>query len=186
MKQFSDIIKGDRIELSELDATRYNAEVYYKFLKENETHLSEFDNLGFDSVEDVLKFLEHVSNSESGKFYGIYKEGTFIGYLGFEMYNSRDRWVSLYFALAKSATGKGFMTEAVKLFADEFFAKGGNRLQLTCCTDNKKSAAIAERCGFKREGVMRKRFFYVTKGQFCDDYLYSLIKDDIDAKTETK
>ncbi|MDR1338135.1 MAG: GNAT family N-acetyltransferase [Rickettsiales bacterium] len=179
MKPFSDIIIGPRVELRSLAASPDNAEIYYKFLTENQDNILEFDNLYFDSAKDILEFLERIDKSDDSKTYGIYRDGQFIGYFGFEMWNERDKWVSLYFALATSATGNGLMTEALNLFADEFFARGGNRMQLTCCVENLKSIGVAVRCGFKHEGVMRKRFFYVRKGTFLDDYLYSKIRDDI-------
>jgi RimJ/RimL family protein N-acetyltransferase len=55
-----------------------------------------------------------------------------------------------------SQTGNGYATEAVGALVKLAFATMKvNRLQLRCDVQNRRSAAVAERCGFTLEGVMR-------------------------------
>lgn len=58
--------------------------------------------------------------------------------------------------LGRTFAGRGYMTEAVQALADAGFAHLGlMRLQIDCCSANVRSAAIARRCGFTREGRLR-------------------------------
>jgi ribosomal-protein-serine acetyltransferase len=59
--------------------------------------------------------------------------------------------------LAKSQTGRGIMTAAVKaLIAEGFENLGLNRIQARVATGNHPRQAVCERAGLKREGVLRQ------------------------------
>lgn len=53
-------------------------------------------------------------------------------------------------------TGRGYMTEAARAVAElAFEALGAHRVEIVCDTRNQASRAVAERLGFKLEGVHR-------------------------------
>ena len=59
--------------------------------------------------------------------------------------------------LAKSQTGRGFMTVTVKALIDEGFQQLElNRIQARVATDNHRSQAVCDRSGPKKEGVLRQ------------------------------
>jgi ribosomal-protein-alanine N-acetyltransferase len=82
-----------------------------------------------------------------------------------------------YIILRPKSRGRGYMSEAVRLFTDYLFdLHNVNRLQLTVMEGNEASRRVAEKCGFKSEGVLRQAYF--QKGHFVDLELFSLLRDD--------
>jgi RimJ/RimL family protein N-acetyltransferase len=82
-----------------------------------------------------------------------------------------------YIILNPDSRGKGYMTEAVRLLTDYLFELHNvNRIQLTVMAGNEGSRRVAEKCGFKSEGVLRQAFF--QKGRFVDIELFSLVRDE--------
>jgi RimJ/RimL family protein N-acetyltransferase len=80
--------------------------------------------------------------------------------------------------LARHARGRGVATHAVRLisrwaFGDLHLA----RLELTCGPDNRASQAVAERCGFTREGVLRSHVPF--KGARRDTVIFSLLPGEL-------
>ena len=76
--------------------------------------------------------------------------------------------------LAARGRGRGAATHAVRLLTRWAFATLGlQRIQLTCGPDNAASQAVAERCGFTREGVLRSHMAF--KGGRRDTVVYGLL-----------
>lgn len=74
--------------------------------------------------------------------------------------------------------GQGIATHATRLMATWAFAGLGiERLELTCGPDNRQSQAVAERCGFTREGVLRAHLPF--KGRRRDTVMYSLLPTEL-------
>lgn len=99
--------------------------------------------------------------------YVVYFSGSWYipGYeVGYAIYKEEDR-------------GKGYMTEAFQLFISYLFAlKPIQRLQLTLNEGNEASRAVAKKCGFKFEGVLRNASF--TLGKYHNIELYSLLREE--------
>ena len=73
--------------------------------------------------------------------------------------------------------GKGYATEAAGLLVDHLFSvRNIARIQATTSTKNAPSQRVLEKCGFKKEGVMRDNSF--ERGKLGDDYLYSIVRSD--------
>lgn len=73
--------------------------------------------------------------------------------------------------------GKGYTTEALRIFSAYLFElKPIPRLQLSTHTDNVAARRVAEKCGYKLEGTLRRMFF--TRGEYVDYALYSLLRDE--------
>ena len=51
-----------------------------------------------------------------------------------------------------------------------------NRVELTCATDNLRSARLAERAGFLLEGLLRQAEW--LDGKFVDHYVYGLLRSE--------
>lgn len=80
--------------------------------------------------------------------------------------------------VAAEARGRGIATHAVRLLAGWAFAGLGlARLELTCGPGNVASQAVAERCGFVPEGLLRSHVPF--KGARRDSLLYSLLPGDL-------
>jgi RimJ/RimL family protein N-acetyltransferase len=78
------------------------------------------------------------------------------------------------FTLATAYQGKGFATEAVSAVLDRLFRlQGLHRVMGECDARNTASAALMERLGFTREGLLRQQTF--IKGEWTDDLIFGLL-----------
>ncbi|WP_134684866.1 GNAT family N-acetyltransferase [Brevibacillus migulae] len=84
--------------------------------------------------------------------------------IGFQIYKKEDR-------------GKGYATEALKLFSAYLFElKPIQRLQICTAKDNAAARRIAEKCGFIYEGTMRRAFF--ARGKYHDLDFLSMLREE--------
>jgi len=74
--------------------------------------------------------------------------------------------------------GKGYASEALRLFSDLLFAEHPecHRLQLIIETWNDASARLAENCGYASEGILRKAG-YSSPDEPADCFVYSRVRD---------
>jgi RimJ/RimL family protein N-acetyltransferase len=97
----------------------------------------------------------------------FYRSGACIhGYeIGYILHDENDR-------------GKGYASEAVRLFSDYLFEQrpGCHRLQLIIETWNAASARLAEACGYASEGTLRKAG-YSSSDEPSDCFIYSRVRD---------
>ncbi|MEE1029822.1 MAG: GNAT family protein, partial [Alphaproteobacteria bacterium] len=76
--------------------------------------------------------------------------------------------------LAHGFNGRGIMTRALNKLTEMGFADMGlKRIQLTIDAQNVPSAAVALRCGYVCEGVLRK--YFVLRGVSRDMKMFSKI-----------
>jgi RimJ/RimL family protein N-acetyltransferase len=81
--------------------------------------------------------------------------------------------------LRRDARGHGYTTRAVRLLAQWAFGVGCERLQIRADTENEASMRVAERAGFRREGVLRSIRFNPRLDRRMNFALYSLLPDEI-------
>jgi len=80
--------------------------------------------------------------------------------------------------LASEARGQGHTTRAVRLITNWGFVHLGlERIDLMAATGNPASQAVAERCGFTREAVLRS--FMVSKTGRDDMVAFGLLASDV-------
>jgi RimJ/RimL family protein N-acetyltransferase len=74
--------------------------------------------------------------------------------------------------------GKGYASEAVRLFSDYLFEErpACHRLQLIIETWNDASSRLAEACGYASEGTLRKAG-YSSPDEPSDCFIYSRVRD---------
>ena len=71
--------------------------------------------------------------------------------------------------------GKGITTKAVKIITDYAFKKYKlKRIEGWCRTNNKASARVLEKAGYKFEGILRKNKY--KDGKYFDDMLWAKVK----------
>jgi len=88
----------------------------------------------------------------------LFSQGTdtLIGCSGLHNANWAVPSFEIGYWLHSRHTGQGYMTEAVLGICDFAFTRlGANRLFIRCDSENKRSAAVARRCGFTFEGTHR-------------------------------
>ncbi len=82
------------------------------------------------------------------------------------------------YGLAPDAVGHGYMTEAVKRAVRIGFEDLGlHRIEINIMPRNARSIAVAERCGFHREGLSPR--YLKIAGHWEDHVRYALLDDDV-------
>ncbi len=90
------------------------------------------------------------------------EDGALIGStgLGFET----PQRAQTGYVLARNAWGQGFATEALRAIVDAAPSLGVVRLYATCHTGHAASAHVLDKCGFTREGVLRRHSVFPNSG----------------------
>lgn len=87
-----------------------------------------------------------------------------------------DRMGKVAFRVAPSEGGRGCATEALSAAIDFCFAETElKRLWTDVDIRNAASVRVLEKCGFRREGLIREGKMVST---YCDYYLYGLLRSD--------
>lgn len=106
-------------------------------------------------------------------------EGRPIGSLGYYKWATSAAYqAEMGYDLAREHWGKGIMTEAMDAVLDFGFEKMElNRIEVYVMPRNKRSIKMIKNLGFKREGLLRQRYFDEF-GDFADDVLFSMLRSD--------
>ncbi len=101
-----------------------------------------------------------------------------LGGIGLHPHNWKTRSFETGYWLRVSATGHGYVTEAVKLLTEYLFTNlAANRVEIRCDARNTQSAAVAQRLGFVLEGRLRNEGVN-TSGGLRDTLVFALIPGD--------
>jgi ribosomal-protein-serine acetyltransferase len=148
----------------------------------NRDHLSPWLPFAEDPRrEDTLEFLRASRRrlaADDGFDAAIIDDaGRIIGSIGFHWVDWKHRTTSLGYWLAHDRQGRGTMTEAVRAMVDHAFdAWKLNRVELRAAPANEASRYVAQRAGFREEGLLRQ-------AERCGDgyrdlVLHALIAED--------
>lgn len=108
---------------------------------------------------------------------GIWERGVLVGGIGMNTTVWRTRSTALGYWLAASAQGRGIMTRAVRSVVDELLGpRGFERVVIAAQPENRASCAVAERLGFRREGVARHAFRHGDR--FIDWAIYAMLSEE--------
>ena len=101
----------------------------------------------------------------------------FVGCCSFFNINWNNESGEIGYWLNPKYTKKGLMSEAVKAISDEFFNMGFKRITILANSENIASCRVAEKCGFKREGILHSYDFLPTLNKREDIILYAKVKE---------
>ncbi len=106
------------------------------------------------------------------------KDGTKIGGIThFNVIAPYGKTLEIGYALLPSERGKGYCTEAAKIMVDYLFlSKNIACIQATTDIGNVASQRVLEKTGFRKEGIMRKRFF--SNGEWNDTVMFSILREE--------
>ncbi|MCX6549943.1 MAG: GNAT family protein [Acidobacteria bacterium] len=132
------------------------------------------------TVADTRAFLAF-SDAEWGRWgAGPYlilsrTDGTLLGGTGLSFETSYRAMTG--YVLARDAWGHGYATEALRAMVDVARAARVERLYALCHADHRPSARVLDKCGFSREGVMRRyaEFPNLPPIRPCDVLVYALV-----------
>lgn len=126
---------------------------------------------------DTQAFIEATIGTDGREFaYGIFAADGFAGGIGLHT-DRANRSAMLGYWIDGEHEGQGLVTKASRALTDVAFRDlGMHRVWLSADPENTRSCAVAERLGFRLEGVHRGETF--TDGRFRDTAIYSILEDE--------
>lgn len=132
------------------------------------------------SEAEQLKWFEHQERSRDVLrcIVALKENGKAIGTIILSDIDQKNATGHIHIKMSKDGgRGKGYGTDAVNTMVQYAFEE----LRLNCIyanilSYNEASIKLFERCGFKRDGVLRQRVF--KKGRFVDMLAYSKVVND--------
>jgi ribosomal-protein-serine acetyltransferase len=108
---------------------------------------------------------------------GIFVRGTLAGTVGLHYLEWFDRSAELGYWIGARAEGRGYVTRAARRVTSFAFERAGlHRLVVRCAVGNDRSRRVAERLGFRWEGLLRES--HRVGDRFFDQHLFSLLSGD--------
>ena len=126
-----------------------------------------------------LEFPEAQRSSGNGLVRAVEAEGRLAGAIDLKRTDRSTGTTEIGYWSAPWARGRGFMTTATRCLAEWALREEGlERVVLMAATGNVASQRVAEKAGFRREGVARSAC--VTHDGRVDVVVYSLIRADLE------
>jgi ribosomal-protein-alanine N-acetyltransferase len=99
-----------------------------------------------------------------------------VGTVGFHTVSPENRSAELAYDLSPPWWGKGIASQACEVVVEWAHVHVGLvRVQATVLNSNSRSIEVLQRCGFKREGLLRK--YRIVRGKPGDFWMYSHVHD---------
>lgn len=109
--------------------------------------------------------------------FGLWWRNRLVGVAGFVWIDAANQSAAIGYWLAQEAEGHGLMTAAVSaLLRHGFRTLKLNRIEIRAGVRNRRSRAIPERLGFRREGTLRQAERLADR--FVNHTVYGLLKGD--------
>jgi len=127
-----------------------------------------------DAARAWLQVFAEGTAADGRRIFGIWDAGRLVGGTMFRVFEARFATCEIGVWLAPAAGGRGLITKAAEhMIGWAVEARGINRIEWRCEPANTRSAAVAERLGMTREGLLRGAF--PTRGTHVDVELWSLL-----------
>ncbi len=171
------MIHGSGIALRKIRDESELRQLYEIYNDLDERALTDHDET-FAIDSKLAAFQEHgFWTSEKGVLLVVDSSDKFVGMISFHRTTDLECDIG-YRILRIEHRRRGIMTEAVTLFAAYLFDRFPEitRLQIRTAHDNEPSIRLAQRCGFTREGILRKAYSY--RGRLCDWVVFSLLREE--------
>jgi RimJ/RimL family protein N-acetyltransferase len=134
-----------------------------------------------EESEAVIRHMQADFIARRSLTYQIYQKvdaggrGQLLGCVGFPRFDWTVRSFEIGYWIRRSAVGKGLVSETVQALTGMAFDElQARRVEIRMDDGNLRSRAVAERCGFEFEGVLRRDSLDPT-GQARDTRVYSRI-----------
>ena len=176
-------LKTERMVLKPVVATYSFANKLFKTLSTNKDFYKYLSwAFYFKNPEQLFAFLKGAENcwkdlSRATYSMHIRKDNNFVGILGVFNIDWFEEICEIGYWLNPQYKNQGFMSEAVKTVSKNFFNMGFKRIVIKANPKNIASCKVAEKCGFKREGILRSYDFLPTLNKREDIALYAKIKE---------
>jgi len=130
------------------------------------------------SIREEIKFLQKNAEKRRKNLehnFTILYDGKIVGALGMKINQQRKYIGEIGYFIDENYWGKGIATKAVKELEKIGFKKMKlSRIEIIMDTRHKASEKVAIKCGYTKEGIMRK--YIENAGKRSDVYLYAKVK----------
>ena len=130
--------------------------------------------------ETARAFLQRYADAtalDGGRIYALWLDGEMVGGTLFRIFEPAVGVCEIGVWLSPAVTGRGLVTRAVAAMVEwAVDVRGMRRVEWRCVPDNLPSKAVAERLGFRLDGVLREAFLYDGRAQ--DLEVWSLLASD--------
>lgn len=163
-----------------------DASEVHEVVTRNKAHLVPFmgwalrEPTTFDERVDLLRSFRGRFDLGDDYFYGIFlRDGSFVGGTGLHPHCGPSG-IEIGYWIDDRHQGKGFVTEAAAALAKHALTDLAlSRVEIHCDPGNGPSNRIAEKLGFTREGVLRKRHQYAHDRPLRDLVYWTLFREDM-------
>ena len=105
--------------------------------------------------------------------------GQVIGTIGFMWYSAENSSAELGYSLSRKYWNHGYATQALEAVVRQSFRSlPVNRLEAQHDVRNPASGRVMEKCGLRREGILRSRIR--NKGEYIDVALWAILRSDFE------
>lgn len=129
------------------------------------------------TLEDARNYIKRdltLFAENKGMGVGIWHRGNLVGSVRYHEIDWTNQSTELGYWLGAAFEGQGLITRACRVMINHAFNELElNRVVISCAFDNKRSRAIAERLGFKQEGVLRQSDWLADR--FVDQVVYGTL-----------
>ena len=181
-EKFDEEIKmyiGEKIRLREYRSD--DIEIAQKFI--NDVEIKQMLHPGIPylyTYKDEQKWFETISATNDVYSFAIETlEGEeYIGGCGVNNVDWKNSVVEVgIFIGKKNLLGKGYGTDAMKVLVRFIFEQMNiNKIKLKVFSFNERAIRSYEKCGFKKEGILRQEIF--RNGKYHDDVVMGMLRDE--------
>ena len=170
----------DEVVLDLLDEAQ--AEELFALVDANRAYLREWlpwldQNTEVEHTRTFIRATRKQHEDRNGFTCGIRFRGNLVGVVGLHGIDWMNRKTSIGYWLVRAHQGRGIVTRACRALLPFLFDElGMNRVEIACAPGNAKSAAIPERLGFTREGLLRQRERLYDR--YVDHVVYGLLASE--------
>lgn len=132
------------------------------------------------SMRDMWAFLQEncrANEARAGLTSLICDGDEILGGISLHRFDIQNRATSIGYWLDAQHQGKGIMTRACRGMVNAAFREYGlHRVEIRCATENRRSAGIPRRLGFREEGVLREAEWLYDR--WVDLRVFSMLEQD--------
>ena len=176
---YKPFLEGKNIYLREVRITDAD-ENYYNWMNDNEVTKYLESRFYPQSKEKIEEYIRSINDNPNYVFLAIIekKSNTHIGNIKLGRINWFHRLADVGLIIGeKTAWGKGYATEAIKLVTEYAFRKLNlHKLAAGCCKENIASEKAFKKNGYIVEGIRKKHSFY--NGKYADVILMGIINEE--------
>lgn len=143
------------------------------------TELTSYPPITLPFVEAMLERIQNRWASGELSKWGITLADSdqIVGLCGFNDWSKPHRVAEVAYDLAPALWGRGVMRQVIAALLQWTFDQDQiDRVQAFVRIDNGRSIQLLERCGFLREGRLRR--YRVCRGQAFDYFIYSFLRPE--------